>query len=82
MIQTKELVSAFIYAKEGWAVRDQFDATFSNTSDDAFDEQNPTALSIIEERCSKLLKSGLLCSESETDLEEYVYALRLHLERR
>lgn len=82
MIRTKELIAAFIDSKQGWAVREQFEDTFEETSEENFDEQNRNALALIEEVCSRLLKSEILCEDSQNDLEEYVYALRLHLERR
>ena len=77
MIYVKDLVSAFINSKQGWAVAEQFEDTF--TEEESFEEQNGYALSLVAKDCTDLLKSGLLDEDAAYELEAYAERLREYL---
>lgn len=70
------LVEAFIKARHGWAVSEQFLSTFNGES---FEEQNINALTYIEESVSSVIKSNLLNEEANDELEDYLVELREYL---
>jgi len=70
MITTQTIVSAFINSKHGWAVAEQFEATFDGG--EPFEEQNYNALMYIRDAVRDVVKSNVLSNESEAALEEYI----------
>jgi hypothetical protein len=70
MITTQTIVSAFINSKHGWAVAEQFEATFDGG--ESFEEQNYNALMYIRDAVRNVIKSDVLSNESEAALEEYM----------
>lgn len=62
------LVEAFIKAKHGWAVSEQFLSTFNGES---FEEQNFNALRYIREEVESILKSNLLSEDAHDELQTY-----------
>ena len=76
-MNTKSLVSSIIHAKQGWAVSEQFDDTFSGN--ESFEDQNRNALDLIEKICSDLLESQLLTEKPYYELHAYTFQLREHL---
>ena len=65
---TVDLVKAIINSKHGWAVADQFEATFN---DEAFEEQNYNALEYIRESVESILRSNLLSDDAQDELQTY-----------
>jgi hypothetical protein len=70
MITTQTIVSAFINSKHGWAVAEQFEATFDGG--EPFEKQNYNALLYIRDAARDVVKSNVLSNESEAALEEYI----------
>jgi hypothetical protein len=68
MVTTVELVKALVNAKHGWAVADQFEATFN---DEPFEEQNYNALIYIRGTVRELLNSDLLSEYPHDKLQTY-----------
>ena len=68
MITTQTIVSAFINSKHGWAVSEQFEATFDG---EAFEEQNYNALMYIRESVRDVLNSDILSENTHDELQEY-----------
>ena len=64
-----DLVSAVINAQHGWAVRDQFQDTF--TKDQPFENQNSNALLYIQRTVRDILDSELLSEDAFDDLMSY-----------
>ena len=77
MITTQSIVSAFINSKHGWAVAEQFEATFDGES---FEEQNMNALTYIEQTVRDVFNSDVLNEEANDELEDYLTQLREYLE--
>lgn len=69
MINTTELIKAFINSHHGWAVAGQFEDTFDGGEE--FEHQNTNALNYIQDTIVDLIDSGLLSSDAESELEEY-----------
>jgi len=65
-----EVTSKVIYAKHGWAVAEQFDATVEDRN--SFDEQNTNALTYIQMTVRDLVRKGPFDEEATDELEEYL----------
>lgn len=66
----QKLVSSLIYAEHGWAVRDQFEASYEDA--ETMEEQNSNALAYVSETISELLISDLLAHSYEVEeLRQY-----------
>jgi len=76
MITTQTIVSAFINAKHGWAVAEQFEATFDG---EEFEEQNINALAYIEQAVRDIFNSSILNTEANDELEDYLVELHNYL---
>ena len=74
---TKEMISAIVHAKHGWAVAEQFDVTWHQ--EEPFEEQNGNALRHIESVCADLLESGLLAEKPYYQVVAYLYEVRQYL---
>ncbi len=72
MINTTQLVKAFINSHHGWAVADQFEDTFepSGYTPD-FERQNLNALNYIKYTVEELMESDVLSEESFDELATY-----------
>jgi len=70
------LVEAFIKARHGWAVSEQFLNTFNG---EEFEKQNINALMYIEESVSSVIKSNLLNENANDELEDYLVEIREYL---
>jgi len=79
MINTLEIVKAFINSNHGWAVADQFESTFEDPSEDNFAEQNINALNYIAGAVKDLLRSGILSEDATYELQDYYNALTEYL---
>jgi hypothetical protein len=77
MITTRTIVSAFINSKHGWAVSEQFEATFDGED---FEEQNTNALTYIKQAVKDILNSGILDIDANDELEDYFSELKGYLE--
>ena len=64
-----ELVKAVVAAEHGWAVADQFEASFNGES---FEKQNYNALRYISGVVRSLLSSNLLEEEAHDTLQTYL----------
>jgi len=78
MINTTQLVKAFINSHHGWAVADQFEATFDG---EEFEKQNFNALTYIEQAVRDIFNSGILNVEANDELEDYLAELRNYLKK-
>jgi hypothetical protein len=78
MINTTQLVKAFINSHHGWAVADQFEATFDG---EEFEKQNFNALTYIEQAVRDIFNSGILNVEANDELEDYLVELRNYLKK-
>jgi hypothetical protein len=78
MINTTQLVKAFINSHHGWAVADQFEATFDG---EEFEKQNFNALTYIEQAVSDIFNSGILNVEANDELEDYLVELHNYLKK-
>ena len=67
-ITTKSLTAAIIRSEHGWAVEEQFEATFN---DEAFEEQNYNALNYIRESVRDILSSDILNEKAHDQLQTY-----------
>jgi hypothetical protein len=78
MMQLDTIIKAIINSEHGWAVADQFEATFNGES---FEEQNINALQYIK-NCLKyeVMKSGVFNDDAMDELKEYYNRLVLYLE--
>lgn len=74
---TKDLLSALIYKEHGWAVRDQFEDTYSDR--DCFEKQNLNALDYIFDTVREALESELFSEDTDSDIKGYLYDLSEHL---
>lgn len=73
MVTTQELAKAFINSHHGWAVADQFDSIYEDSSDGNMSEQNFNALRYIEEALTELVEDSDVLSD---DAAEDLYELR------
>lgn len=64
----KDLISAVIDSQHGWAVSEQFEATFDGES---FEVQNYNALRYIRDTVETLLQSDLLSDTAQDILQTY-----------
>lgn len=71
-----EIATAVVKAEHGWAVAEQFEATFEGES---FEEQNINALIWIERIISDLFDSKALSVEASDELEDYLIELKNYL---
>ncbi len=78
MINTTQLVKAFINSHHGWAVADQFEATFYR---EEFEKQNFNALTYIEQAVRDIFNSGILNVEANDELEDYLVELYNYLKK-
>jgi hypothetical protein len=78
MINTTQLVKAFINSHHGWAVADQFEATFDG---EEFEKQNFNALTYIEQAVRDIFNSGILNVEANDELEDYLVELHNYLKK-
>ena len=67
-MQTVDLVKAVVNSKHGWAVAEQFEATFNGES---FEEQNHNALRYIQMVIRDILNKDVLSDVSFLELKEY-----------
>ena len=67
-MQTIDLVKAVINSEHGWAVADQFEATFHN---DPFERQNSNALRYIKGVVEDILHSKILSEDAHDELHTY-----------
>ena len=72
MITTESLIAAVIKNEHGWAVAEQFEATFNG---EAFEEQNYNALKYIERTVRDVFNSDILNIEANDELEDYLVEL-------
>jgi len=70
LVMTKNIASAFINAKHGWAVSDQFEAIYEDLSQENLAKQNYHALKYIRQSLTDLINSGVFCEESREELVE------------
>ena len=71
-----EIATAIVKAEHGWAVAEQFEATFEG---EPFEEQNVNALIWIERIISELFDSKALSVEASDELEDYLIGLKSYL---
>jgi len=72
MINTTQLVKAFINSHHGWAVADQFEDTFEPSGyTPYFENQNLNALNYIKHTIEELMESDVLSEESFDELASY-----------
>jgi hypothetical protein len=71
-----EIATAVVKAEHGWAVAEQFEATFEGES---FEEQNVNALIRIKQIISELFDSKALSVEASDELEDYLTGLKSYL---
>lgn len=76
MVNTRELVAAYISKKHGWAVAEQFESTYQGED---FAEQNINALRYIKECVNDVLKSEVLNEFPQDELQDYMDALADHI---
>ena len=76
MITTESVVSAIIYKECGWAVAEQFEATFN---DEAFEEQNGNALTYIRKTVMRILNSDVLSEDAQDELQTYCDSLEEYM---
>jgi len=67
-MQTIDLVKAVVNSEHGWAVADQFEATFNSES---FEKQNYNALRYIKGVVEDILHSKILSEDAYDELYEY-----------
>ena len=65
----QQLISGYIDSKQGWAIAEQFDSTFSNAQD--FEKQNRNALIRIYSSVNELLSSDFLSEDAYDELQAY-----------
>ena len=78
MITTQTIVSSFIKTKHGWAVAEQFEATFNG---EEFEKQNINALTYIEQSVRDVFNSNILNIEANDELEDYLVELKNYLKK-
>ena len=71
------LVTAYINSTHGWAVSEQFEATFSGG--ESFEEQNHNALRFIHQCVKDIVDSGLFANEVIDELDDYSIELSKYL---
>jgi hypothetical protein len=67
-METVDLVKAVVNLHHGWAVADQFEATFNGES---FEEQNSNALRYIKGVVEDILHSKILSEDAHDELHTY-----------
>lgn len=78
MMTLDQILKSIINSEHGWAVAEQFEATFNGES---FEEQNINALQYIK-NCLKydVMKSGVFNDEAMDEINEYYDKLVEYLE--
>lgn len=76
MINLDQIVEAHIKSVHGWAVAEQFEATFNGES---FEEQNYNAMNYIFKEVGELLRSDLFNEDVQDELQDYWDRLELYL---
>jgi len=79
-ITTKDVASAYINSKHGWAVAEQFEAIFEDLSQENVSKQNYNALNYIKDDLTVLIRSGVLAVGSKEELMEVLEGLVQHLQ--
>lgn len=79
MINTLEITKAFINSHYGWAVAEQFESTFEDSSIQNMEEQNLNALKYIAESVEELIDSNIYNDDVERELKEYLDDLNIFL---
>ena len=74
-MDTVTFVKAVIKSQHGWAVADQFEATYKDPTPDVFAEQNENALDYVKQTVEEILDSGLFVEEVEDGLRYYLIAM-------
>ena len=74
-MDTVTFVKAVIKSQHGWAVADQFEATYNDPTPDVFAEQNENALDYVKQTVEEILDSGLFVEEVEDGLRYYLTAM-------
>jgi hypothetical protein len=73
----QQLISGYINSENGWAIAEQFDATFSNAQD--FEKQNHNALTHIYQSINELLRSDFFNEDVYDELQSYQDDLKEYL---
>ena len=76
IITTESLTAAIIRSEHGWAVEEQFEATFNGES---FEEQNYNALAYIRESVRDVLSSDILNEKAHDQLQTYCNDLEQYM---
>jgi len=76
----QDVFAAVIGGEHGWAVKEQFESTFSDVSEESFSNQNLNALEYIRICVKEMLDSDAFSSQAVEELENYYYALVEYLE--
>ena len=79
-ITTKDVASAFINSRRGWAVSEQFEAIYEDLSQENVSKQNYNALNYIKDDLTVLIRSGVLAVGSKEELMEVLEDLVQHLQ--
>jgi len=79
-ITTKDVAAAYINSKHGWAVAEQFEAIFEDSSEDNLQQQNRNALNYIRQSLTDLIKSGVLSADASDELVEVAEGLTQHFQ--
>ncbi len=70
------VIKAIINSEHGWAVADQFEATFNGES---FEEQNGNALRYIHDTLRRIINSDVFNDESLDALDSYYGDLKEYM---
>lgn len=76
----KDIASAYINSKHGWAVADQLESIYDDLSEENLMSQNSNALRYIRESLTSLIKSGVFTEDSQDELMEIVTGLNQHFQ--
>lgn len=79
-VTTKDVASAFINAKHGWAVAEQFEDIFEDLSQENLSKQNYHALKYIRQSITDLANSEALNDTSKERLAEIAEGLTQHFQ--
>jgi hypothetical protein len=78
-MKIEQLIESCINSKHGWAVAEQFKATWQDPTTMVFEEQNHNALRYIKETVLEILDAELLSEDAQSELDEYYYSLNIYL---
>ena len=76
-MDTSQVIEAIIHRQHGWAVAEQFEATFNDGED--FDNQNYNALEYIKNTIKDIIRSQVLNDNDIPTLERYLTDLEDYL---